>query len=273
MTAPVVTLSQGNDIVIDYGSEFKLENFLTATDDQSAVTNTVTGEVDTKKENEVQTITVSTQDEAKNEVLTTLNFTVKDISGPQVNLSTNAVEVIKGDAFDPRQYLVSAIDNKDGDVTGNVVIGNIDTGSTGDKAVTYTVSDSSGNQTVATLNVKVYTPGSKILETAYTKLGSPYVWGATGPNSFDCSGFTSWVYRQHGISLSRTAQAQSQGGKAVDRADLQPGDLVFFGSSTSRITHVGIYVGNGQMVHSPQTGDVVTVSSLNRNYVCARRYL
>ena len=149
MTAPVVTLSQGNDIVIDYGSEFKLENFLTATDDQSAVTNTVTGEVDTKKENEVQTITVSTQDEAKNEVLTTLNFTVKDISGPQVNLSTNAVEVIKGDAFDPRQYLVSAIDNKDGDVTGNVVIGNIDTGSTGDKAVTYTVSDSSGNQTVA----------------------------------------------------------------------------------------------------------------------------
>ena len=58
---------------------------------------------------------------------------------------------------------------------------------TGDKAVTYTVSDSSGNQTVATLNVKVYTPGSKILETAYTKLGSPYVWGATGPNSFDCS--------------------------------------------------------------------------------------
>ena len=146
-------------------------------------TNTVTGEVDTKKENEVQTITVSTQDEAKNEVLTTLNFTVKDISGPQVNLSTNAVEVIKGDAFDPRQYLVSAIDNKDGDVTGNVVIGNIDTGSTGDKAVTYTVSDSSGNQTVATLNVKVYTPGSKILETAYTKLGSPYVWGATGPNS------------------------------------------------------------------------------------------
>lgn len=273
LTAPVVTLSQGNDIVIDYGSEFKLENFLTATDDQSAVTNTVTGEVDTKKENEVQTITVSTQDEAKNEVLTTLNFTVKDISGPQVNLSTNAVEVIKGDAFDPRQYLVSAIDNKAGDVTGNVVIGNIDTGSTGDKAVTYTVSDSSGNQTVATLNVKVYTPGSKILETAYTKLGSPYVWGATGPNSFDCSGFTSWVYRQHGISLSRTAQAQSQGGKAVDRADLQPGDLVFFGSSTSRITHVGIYVGNGQMVHSPQTGDVVKVSSLNRNYVCARRYL
>ena len=273
LTAPTVNLSQGNDITIDYASEFKLENYLTATDDQGAVTNTVTGEVDTRKENEVQTINVSTQDEAKNEVLTTLNFTVKDISGPQIVLSTNAIEVIKGDPFDARQYLVSAIDNKDGDLTGNVAISNIDTNSTGNKTVTFSASDSLGNQSTATLNVKVYTPGTKILETAYTKLGSPYVWGATGPNSFDCSGFTSWVYRQHGISISRTAQSQSQGGTAVDRANLQPGELVFFGSSSSRITHVGIYVGNGQMVHSPQTGDVVKVSGLNRNYVCARRYL
>ena len=197
----------------------------------------------------------------------------EDNTPPEIQFQDNEIVYTAGDSYDGLLDGVTATDNKDGDVTGNVVIGNIDTGSTGDKAVTYTVSDSSGNQTVATLNVKVYTPGSKILETAYTKLGSPYVWGATGPNSFDCSGFTSWVYRQHGISLSRTAQAQSQGGKAVDRADLQPGDLVFFGSSTSRITHVGIYVGNGQMVHSPQTGDVVKVSSLNRNYVCARRYL
>ena len=64
-----------------------------------------------------------------------------------------------------------------------------------------------------------------------------------------------------------------QGGTPVERGDLQPGDLVFFGSSTGRITHVGIYVGNGQMVHSPQTGDVVKVSSLHKNYVTARRYL
>lgn len=273
LTAPVVTLPQGNDIVIDYASEFKLENYLVASDDLGGVTNTVTGQVDTKNEKDVQTITVSTQDESKNEVITTLNFTVKDISGPQVNLSTNSVEVVKGNAFDPKQYLVSAIDNKDGDVTANVAIGSIDTNSTGNKMVTYTVSDSLGNKTVANLSVKVYTPGTKILETAYTKLGCPYLWGATGPNRFDCSGFTSWVYRQHGISLARTAQGQSNGGKAVDRSELQPGDLVFFGSSKGRITHVGIYVGNGQMLHSPQTGDVVKVSRLNRNYVCARRYL
>lgn len=273
LTAPVVTLSQGNDVVIDYGSEFKLENYLTASDDMGGVTNEVEGSVDTKKENEVQTIKVTTSDEAQNKVVTTLNFTVKDISGPQINLSTTAIEVEKGSALDPRQYLVSAIDNKDGDLTANVAISGIDTNSTGNKTVTYTVSDSTGNQSSATLSVKVFTPGDKILETAYTKLGVPYVYGASGPNAFDCSGFTSWVYRQHGISIARTAQGQSQGGTAVDRANLQPGDLVFFGSSTSNITHVGIYVGNGQMVHAPHTGDVVKVAGLNRNYVCARRYL
>ena len=250
-----------------------MENYLTATDDLGVVTNTVSGTVDTTKENEVQTIEVTTQDEAENKVVTTLNFTVKDIGGPQINLSTNAVEVVKDSAFDPRQYLVSAIDNKDGDVTANVAVSGIDTSSTGNKTVTYSVSDSSGNQSTATLSVKVYTPGSKIVETAYTKLGTPYVYGASGPNAFDCSGFTSWVYRQHGISIARTAQGQSRGGTPVDRANLQPGDLVFFGSSTSNITHVGIYIGGGQMVHAPHTGDVVKVSSLNRNYVCARRYL
>lgn len=273
LTPPSVTLTQGKDIVIDYGSEFNLDNYLVATDDMSMVTNTVTGTVDTRKENEVQTIKVSTKDEAENEVVSTLNFTVKDISGPQINLTTASTEVVKGDPIDPRSYLVSAIDNKDGDVTANVVISSIDTNSTGDKSVTYTVSDTVGNKSVATLNVKVYTPGTKILETAYTKLGSPYVWGATGPNSFDCSGFTSWVYRQHGISLSRTAQSQSQGGTPVERGDLQAGDLVFFGSGTGRITHVGIYIGDGQMVHSPQTGDVVKISALHKNYVTARRYL
>ena len=273
LTPPSVTLLEGENIIIDYASEFKLENYLVASDDMGSVTNTMIGSVDTRKEGETQTIKVSTKDDAKNEVVSTLNFNVKDISGPKINLSSNEVEVAKGDAFDPRMYLVSAIDNKDGDVTADVSVGNIDTNTTGNKSVEFSVLDAAGNKSVASLSVKVYTPGTKILETAYTKLGSPYKWGATGPNSFDCSGFTSWVYRQHGISLSRTAQAQSQGGVAVDRSNLQPGDLVFFGSGTGRITHVGIYVGDGKMIHSPQTGDVVKISALHKNYVCARRYL
>lgn len=273
LTPPSVTLLEGENIIIDYASEFKLENYLVASDDMGSVTNTIIGSVDTRKEGETQTIKVSTKDDAKNEVVSTLNFNVKDISGPKINLSSNEVEVAKGDAFDPRMYLVSAIDNKDGDVTADVSVGSIDTNTTGNKSVEFSVLDAAGNKSVALLSVKVYTPGTKILETAYTKLGSPYKWGATGPNSFDCSGFTSWVYRQHGISLSRTAQAQSQGGVAVDRSNLQPGDLVFFGSGTGRITHVGIYIGDGKMIHSPQTGDVVKISALHKNYVCARRYL
>ncbi|WP_297670601.1 NlpC/P60 family protein [Thomasclavelia sp.] len=273
LTPPNVTLVKGENVTIDYASEFKLENYLIASDDMGVVTNTITGSVDTKKEGEVQTIKVNTKDDAKNEVVSTLNFTVKDISGPKITLINNAIEVAKGDAIDPRGYLINAIDNKDGDVTANVSIGNIDTNSTGNKSLEFSAVDAAGNKSVVLLEVKVYTPGTKILETAYTKLGSPYKWGATGPNSFDCSGFTSWVYRQHGISLSRTAQAQSHGGQAVDRSNLQPGDLVFFGSGTGRITHVGIYVGDGKMIHSPQTGDVVKISSLHKNYVCARRYL
>jgi cell wall-associated NlpC family hydrolase len=83
---------------------------------------------------------------------------------------------------------------------------------------------------------------------AYSKLGSPYVWGATGPDAFDCSGLAQAAYRSAGISLPRTTYAQIGAGQRVSRSELLPGDLVFFYSA---ISHVGIYVGNGQMIHAP----------------------
>ncbi|PBC61940.1 hypothetical protein BKI49_22295 [Streptomyces sp. Tue6028] len=83
---------------------------------------------------------------------------------------------------------------------------------------------------------------------AYGKLGSPYVWGATGPDAFDCSGLIQAAYRSAGISLPRTTYAQIDAGRRVSRSELSPGDLVFFYSG---ISHVGIYVGNGQMIHAP----------------------
>jgi cell wall-associated NlpC family hydrolase len=83
---------------------------------------------------------------------------------------------------------------------------------------------------------------------AYGKLGSPYVWGATGPDAFDCSGLAQAAYRSAGISLPRTTYAQINAGRRVSRSELLPGDLVFFYSG---ISHVGIYVGNGQMIHAP----------------------
>ncbi|WP_338896481.1 NlpC/P60 family protein [Streptomyces sp. TG1A-60] len=95
---------------------------------------------------------------------------------------------------------------------------------------------------------------------AYSKLGSPYVWGATGPNAFDCSGLTQAAYRSAGVSLPRTTYAQINAGRRVSRSELRTGDLVFFYSG---ISHVGIYVGNGQMVHAPNPSAPVRVAPLD----------
>lgn len=118
--------------------------------------------------------------------------------------------------------------------------------------------------------------GATVVATAKNYIGSKYVYGATGPNSFDCSGFTQYVFKLHGVSLNRTAAAQYSNGVAVDRANLQPGDLVMFGKSG--INHVGIYIGGGQIVHAanPSRGvtiDTITSGYYNNNYVGARRVM
>ena len=97
-----------------------------------------------------------------------------------------------------------------------------------------------------------------IIETARTKLGCAYVWGATGPNTFDCSGLVMWVYQQNGITVPRTtSQYKPYIGtdKEVSWEEAQPGDIVW------REGHMGIYLGNDKYIHAPQTGDVVKESS------------
>jgi len=107
-----------------------------------------------------------------------------------------------------------------------------------------------------------------VLNEAYAQLGKPYVWGATGSDTFDCSGFTQYVYEHAaGIDISRTTYSQIDVGRAVSEDQLQPGDLVF-----PHTGHVGIYVGNGQMIHAPQTGDVVKVGPVY-DFYAARRIL
>lgn len=96
---------------------------------------------------------------------------------------------------------------------------------------------------------------------AYTKLGSPYVWGATGPDAFDCSGLIQAAYRSAGISLPRTTYAQIDAGRRVSRSELLPGDLVFFYSG---ISHVGMYIGNGQMIHAPNPSAPVRVAPIDQ---------
>ena len=108
------------------------------------------------------------------------------------------------------------------------------------------------------------------ISAARAQLGKPYSWGAGGPDSFDCSGLTAWAWRAGGVSLPHNAAAQQGSGTSVSRGDLRPGDLVFFGSPAY---HVGLYVGDGMMIHAPTTGDVVKMSSLSymRDYSGAVR--
>lgn len=113
---------------------------------------------------------------------------------------------------------------------------------------------------------------SSLVNIAFKYLGTPYVWGGSSPSGFDCSGFVQYVYREAGINISRTTYTQISEGYAV--SDLQPGDLVFFGSYSAPY-HVGIYIGSGQYIHAPTEGDVVKVALLQYrgDYCGARRYL
>lgn len=121
--------------------------------------------------------------------------------------------------------------------------------------------------------------GRQIVDYAKQYLGAPYVWGGSGPDSFDCSGFTYYVYTHLGYRINRTATAQLSNGVSVSRSELQPGDLVFFhndGDTAHPVSHVGIYVGDGQFIHASSNSYTVEYSSLyasnyDRKYVCARR--
>ena len=99
-----------------------------------------------------------------------------------------------------------------------------------------------------------------VVDTALAQQGKPYVWAGAGPDSYDCSGLTQYAYAAAGVELPHSSSMQSTMGSPVSRDALLPGDLVFF---YSPVSHVGIYIGNGQMVHAPTAGDVVKVSSLD----------
>lgn len=110
---------------------------------------------------------------------------------------------------------------------------------------------------------------AQAVEYARAHLGDPYVWGSAGPNSFDCSGLTMAAWAYAGVSLPHSSAGQYGYGQFVPQSSLAPGDLVFY---YSPISHVGIYIGGGLIIHSPHAGDVVRVAGLNSMpYVGARR--
>lgn len=144
-----------------------------------------------------------------------------------------------------------------------------------------TVPGSNGNNANNNNNT-VSTKANEVIAYAKTLLGKPYVWGAQGPNSFDCSGFTYYVFKNKaGITLPRNSAVQSKYGTYVSRSNIKAGDLLFFdtnGSNNGAVSHVGLYIGNGQMIHASYSQRKIVTVSINNSYyqnafVNARRVL
>ena len=120
---------------------------------------------------------------------------------------------------------------------------------------------------------------SKIVKSAHNQIGKPYVYASAGPNAFDCSGLTYYLFKNElGIILPRTSYSQATAGVKVEKSQLIPGDLIFFNTSGSRISHVGLYIGDGNMIHSNSGKRQVKIDNINsgyysQRYVTARRVI
>lgn len=129
-----------------------------------------------------------------------------------------------------------------------------------------TVKDSVGSRSTAEA-ASSSAIGDQIVAYAKQFLGVPYVYGGNGPNCFDCSGFTKYVYAHFGVTLNRTATDQLANGTSVSKSQLQPGDLVFFRANTTKpVSHVGIYIGNGQFIHASTNTYSVQIDRLDTGY-------
>lgn len=128
------------------------------------------------------------------------------------------------------------------------------------------------NETPVSMQAPAAQPGSGSAVVDYAKrfIGTPYVSGGKSPSGFDCSGFTSYVYAGFGVRLNCSSSTQANQGVSVSRNELQPGDLVFFNTSGSGISHVAIYAGGGNIVHATMPGDTVKVSNMNSSYYSSR---
>lgn len=141
-----------------------------------------------------------------------------------------------------------------------------------------TANETANNAQTQEQTTSVTNKGQQIADMAKSHVGKKYVYGGTGPSSFDCSGLTMYVYKQFGISLPHSATSQSNYGRKISKSELQPGDLVFFSDyiTYKGIGHIGIYIGNGSFVHASTPSTGVIISSINgdyysKRYVTARR--
>ncbi len=273
--APVINLTKGSNVTLDYNQSFNINNYFEVKDNYDSVVDVKFDKsVSVTKYQEAQTVEIVATDSSQNQTKATITFTVEDKTAPKIYLSKSSISVQTGTSVNPKSYLSSAHDNRDGVITGDVSYSSISTSSAGTRYVTYKVTDEAGNTGTARLKVYVFAPvtyssatGNSIVNTAYTKIGVPYVYGATGPYSFDCSGFTQWVYRQNGISIPRTSTDQRYGNcQVLSISNARAGDILW------RYGHVAIYVGGNSYIHAPHTGAYVRVDTGIYSFTYALRY-
>lgn len=271
--APKISFNSSNSISINYKSNFNYQNYVTITDnfDKDSLNIKVEGTVDTSVIG-TYNLKIIASDQANNVSEATLQVAVKDLEAPLLKLSKSSVSITKGKSFDPKAYLSGANDNKDGNLKSKVSISNpVNINKVGTYYVKYSVKDEAGNVASQTLTVYVKNPvvsNSSLASIALSKVGSAYVYGATGPNAFDCSGLVVWSYKQIGkYNIPRTAAQQYYASTPVSRSNLKVGDLVFFKNTVGTgITHVGIYIGNNKFVHAANKNTGVIISSLSETY-------
>ena len=271
MEKPVITYLDGSSVVVDYGSTFNALDYVSITDnfDKDIESRVELSEPVNTNSMYEKDITISVKDSSDNVTEAPLHVKIADISAPEISFSTSSLSVSVGASVDVSQY-VSAYDNYDGNVTNKIKVGIVDTSSWGNKYVDVTVTDAAGNTASRTFTVYVKPPANiGAAEIAKTKVGCAYVYGGTGPNAFDCCGFTQWVYRQMGINIPRSISGQWNRGTPVSFSDIQPGDILFY-NTHGGLSHVGIYVGNGQMVHAGTVSTGVQYTNIYMGYWTSR---
>ncbi|WP_238916600.1 C40 family peptidase [Clostridium sp. YIM B02555] len=218
------------------------------------------------KKSEASALAKQAQDEKKNFDSQYLSQLERDIVKPQIDVLSNS-----NSSADELQTAIEQLRKiRDNQIKSEIVTSEINDKITKAKAVIDEKKKAQVRAATPSRGGKVSVPSAgnaqAILNMAYAQLGKPYEWGATGTRTFDCSGFTSYVYQNAaGVGIGRTTYDQVDSGQAVSQDQLRPGDLVF-----THAGHVGIYVGNGQMIHAPQTGDVVKVGPVYSFYAGRR---
>ncbi|RKD27531.1 Cell wall-associated hydrolase, NlpC family [Caminicella sporogenes DSM 14501] len=204
------------------------------------------------------------------------NYSLGQVVGNNVNLRTipstsgsiitklNKGTTLKITGYKQNWYKVTISGNKEGWIYKNYI--------------KVLLNNNSNNTAISRSSNRIT---SKIIAFAKSNLGKPYIYGSSGPSSFDCSGFTSYIFKHFNIKIPRTSKEQAKIGVKVSKANLQPGDLVFFdtsGRNNGIITHVGIYIGSGKFIHasSGKRAKKVVISDLNegfykKKFVTARR--